>query len=312
MRYFICQHQHKGIGLDTALKREGWLPRHRRVDIALFDHSINRMSPEAGRSTIKKFYEEGATILTYPHGATGSWWMDSDIYQKDVRVFANLVLSEGHQHVEGIIQPHLSHHIIGWNYCPIKEFNKNHEIKKILFAPIHASLKGNKLRREAVDANVRVYNSLIRLSDRYKITVRHLNPLGVIGLNYTSKMKFKPSQPDGSYDDIDDADLVIAEGTYMYLSVARGKPTIGINQRIPIRPNHLNDKFEPKNWELYGNYMAYPIDFDDAPLEDLIQMAASEEQTDWKRLFIGSNMDNRKVSILLQKLRKEDILKRRL
>lgn len=298
MRYFISHHQHKGNEIDLALKQEGWLFKHRKPDLVLLDHYINKAKPEEGRGLMKRYYTDGSVIISYPHGATGSWWMDNDSYPPNKMVFANLVIGEGHKYVEEIILPNLNHYVIGWSYCPIKEFKK-HEIKKILFAPIHASFRDDNLRSEALDANSRIYDALLNLQSRYQIMVRHLNPLGSIGLKYNSKIKYNWAKPDGSYEDIDNADLVIAEGTYMYMAVARGKPTIGINQHIPIRPNS-NEPFILKNWDKYGDYMAYPIDFDDGKLEDLIDAAAKEEQTQWKKLFIGNQMDSKKLSNLLK------------
>ncbi len=145
MRYFISHHQHKGEAIDTALKMQGWLFRRRRVSIALFDHTINRGRPQEGRGLVNKYYDEWSTIITYPHGATGAWWMDSDHYPPDKKIFANLVIGEGHKHIEEIIRPYLQHYVIGWSFCPIKPFQKPQEVKHILFAPIHASMHRDQL-----------------------------------------------------------------------------------------------------------------------------------------------------------------------
>lgn len=310
MRHFISHHQHKGRSIDDALRREGWLFRHKRVDVALFDHYVNRTNPEKGRGLIKSYHEDGATILTYPHGATGAWWMDNDNYVPDERISANLVIGEGHKYIDSITQPQLEHHIIGWSYCPIKAFQKPNKVKRILFAPIHASINGNELREECIDTNARVYQALLALPRDYTIIVRHLNPLDTIGLRYNSRIRFKWTKPDGSYQEIDEVDLVIGEGTFMYLSVARGKPTIGMNQYIPIRPNGSDKSFKLNNWDKYGDYMAYPIDFDDGPFVDLIEKAASAEQSKWKQLFIGNKMQQQDLSNLLTDLRKKDLSNR--
>jgi len=306
MKYFISQHQHKGEKIMNALREEGWVYRKIEPDIALFDHNVNLSNPSEGRLIVKEYINQGSTIITYPHGATGSWWEDSNSHSAYNTIFADLVIGEGHKHVAEIIQPELDHYTIGWSYCPLKEFKKT-QVKKILFAPIHASARTNALREEAIDINTRVYNALIPLSRDYNITVRHLNPLNTIGLRYNSRINFKAGIPDGSYNDIDNADLVIAEGTYMYLSVARGKPTIGMNQHIPIRPNHKLIEYKVNNWDKYGEYMAYPIDFDDGDLSDLIQKASKEEQIEWKKLFIGDEMNNRYLSDLLKDLRKKHL-----
>lgn len=306
MKYYIYHHQHKGLPIRDALTREGWSHRRSNVDIALFDHNVNLTNPSNGRLIINEYYNQGATIVTYPHGATGAWWADGSGYIPGTKVFADLVISEGQKYVADIIQPYLKHYPIGWSYCPINEFIKR-PIKNILFAPIHATFRTNAIREEALNANSRIFQALLQLIGKYKITVRHLNPLNAIGLKYNSKINFVFGQADGSYSDIDNADLVIAEGTYMHMSVARGKPTIGINQHIPIRPNHSTEDYKLNNWDLYGEYMAYPIDFDDGDLEDLIEKASKEEQVEWKKLFIGKEMVSKDLSNLLISIRNEDI-----
>lgn len=309
MKYFIAHHQHKGIAINNALRKEGWVLSRNNVDVALFDHTINKIDPGSGRGFINRYYGLGATVVTYPHGATGSWWMDNSDFKTDAKVSGNLVIGEGHKYVEKIIQPNLEHYVIGWSYCEIKEFQKKDKVKTILFAPTHTSLKGRKLREEAITTNSKVYESLIKLIPEYRIVVRYLDPLDKIGLWKNSKVLFKLGKPDGSYDDIDSADLVIAEGTYMYLSVARGKPTIGMNQHIPIRPNDSDKSFKLNHWDEYGEYRAYPIDFYDSnDIRELIDKASFNEQIEWKKLFIGNMMDSKHLSDLLKRIRKEDVL----
>ena len=91
----------------------------------------------------------------------------------------------------------------------------------------------------------------------------------------------------------------------MYLSVARGKPTIGMNQHIPPRPNgYCFKEFKLKHWNEYERYLAYPIDFYDGDdLLGLINRAVKEEQSEWKRLFIGDKMSSTYLSKLLIDIR---------
>ena len=92
----------------------------------------------------------------------------------------------------------------------------------------------------------------------------------------------------------------------MYLSVARGKPTIGINQHIPPRPNDYGFKeFKLKQWDKYESFLAYPIDFDEDNLLNLINMAAKKEQFKWKKNFIGNEMNSTYLSKLLIKIRND-------
>jgi len=304
MRYFIIDHQHKGQPIAEALNLGGWVYNRRHPDIALIDHNINRLRYTDERLIIANYKAVGATIISYPHGATGAWWMDSDLYSKtDGWAFANLVIGEGHKHVSSIIQSKTPHHVIGWSYCPIKQFVAKSQVKRILFAPIHSSIRSHMLRSEAKDTNKRVFEALVKIKDSYTITIRHLDPLEAIGIYKVPGITFRMGKPDGSYLEIDNSDLVIAEGTFLYLAVARGKSVIGINQRIPIAPNTPIPGFKIKNWDKYGDYMAYPIDFDDGPLLELIAKASKDEQKKWKELFIGKQMNSKDLSDLLSKLR---------
>lgn len=312
MKYYIAHHQHKGRPFELALRKERWRFSINNPDVALFDHAINREKPEEERALIKKYYDEGSTIIIYPHGATGAWWMDSDLYKTDDKISGNLVIGEGHKCIEEIVQPTLKHYVTGWNFCQMEEFRKPKEVVNILFAPIHAAPRTNNFRDEAADTNARVFEALLKLPRKYNIIVRYLNPLNTIGLKNTSRVILRPGKPDGSYDEINMADVVIAEGTYMYLSVARGKPTIGMNQHIPPRPNGYGFKdFKLKHWNEYEKYLAYPIDFDDGDdLPGLINRATKEEQSEWKSLFIGNKMSSSYLSDLLINIRNEKEIKK--
>lgn len=194
--------------------------------------------------------------------------------------------------------------LLAGGFCPIEEFKEENqkEVVNILFAPIHAAEKTNNFRDEAIEANAEIFEALLKLPSKYKIIIRYLNPLNSIGLRNHSRVILRPGKPDGSYFEIDKADLVIAEGTYMYLSVARGKPTIGINQHVcSSQANGYGFKsFKLNHWNEYEKYLAYPIDFDDGDdLPGLINRAVKEEQSEWKRLFIGDKMSSAYLSKLL-------------
>ena len=63
-------------------------------------------------------------------------------------------------------------------------------------------------------------------------------------------------------------------------------------------------EFKLKHWNEYEKYLAYPIDFDDGDdLPGLINRAVKEEQSEWKRLFIGDKMSSVYLSKLLKNIR---------
>lgn len=300
--FFILHHQNKGKPIFSALMNNGWRYQERKPDVSFFDHTLNRGQPDTSRTILKRLYNEGSKIITYPHGATGAWWLDGDMFHPDKHVCCDLVISEGQKHIAEIIDPDTKHEVIGWSLCPQKKFEKPKKLLRILFASIHPPER-SEFRPEAKAANTRIDKALSKLTGNHQIIYRHINSLEANGLVNNQRAIYVRGKPDGSYVDIDNADLVIAEGTYMYMAVARGKPVIGINQHLPIRANNSKLRFEPKQWEKYGEYQAYPIDFDDGELVDLIEMAISEEQTEWRSRFIGNQMDEKIFSDLIHKIR---------
>jgi len=125
----------------------------------------------------------------------------------------------------------------------------------------------------------------------FEVTVRYIDDLDKQGLRPYSAFEWIRGEPDGSTKEIDQTDVVIAEGTYMYLSVARGKPTIGINQHLPYRANKMSDVYCPRNWDKYGHLIRYPINYKPGRLGDLISKATSGEESEWRERCIGRSMD---------------------
>ena len=292
MQYWIHHHQHKGKPIERALVNQGWV-YSQTPDIALFD--IARSKPIE-----RRFRRGGAALVVYPHTAIAGWWYDG-ILDPPIGFDAILVVGEGQEEVQKIITPNIRIETIGWSYCPILPFQKPKAVNRILFAPIHPN--GNRLRQEAKDTNARVYKRLLSLPDA-EIVVRVLGNLDDNGLWQSSRAIIKGGNPDGSYEDIDSADLVVAEGMYLSLAVARGKPSIGMNQHVAQKVNQ-NGRV-PKRWDEYNNLQAYPIDFDDADLPELVDRALDESQvSNWKKRFIGEQLQPEHLSDLLKDIRSE-------
>lgn len=291
MRYWILHHQHKGLPIDLALKEAGW-EYSQKADIALFDTNHHQ-------KLVSMFEKRGSTLVIYPHTAVACWWYDG-VMELPEGFKAILVVGEGQKEVQKIITPNIRVESIGWGYCPILPFQNVKKVKRIVFAPIHPS--GSILRPEARDTNARVYKRLLQL-DNVQIVLRVIGKLEDNGLWDSPKVVFKAGKPDGSYAEIDIADLVIAEGMYLSLAVARGKPAIGMNQRITQKVNRSGHV--PERWDEYNYLQAYPIDFDDGDIMELIDRAMVE-QTAWKRRFIGEKMQSENLSNILKDIRRQD------
>ena len=298
--YWVLHHQHKAKPIVEALKKTGWRYQQARASVALFDTPRNKLM-------LQRLYANGSTIVMYPHSSSIHWWYDAGMLLPK-EVSALLVVSEAQVPIQKQITPNVMVEAVGWGYCPVKKFQKPDKVvSRILFAPMHPN--GKKLRPEAVQANVAVYSRLLKMKD-HQICVRLLGNLEDNGLWYSPKVIYNYAKPDGSYTDIDLADVVIAEGMFLNLAVARGKPAIGMNQRIPIRCNGESSKV-PENWDVYGKLTAYPVDFSDG--DDIMELInkATEEPIDWKRQFIGDQLDAENVSRIITKIREQDAAKRK-
>lgn len=289
----MFHHQHKGKPIEQALISQGWV-YSQTPDVALFDVA-------RGNPVERRFRREGASLVIYPHTAMAAWWYD-ELIEPPNSLGAMLVIGEGQKEVQKIITPSVRLEVIGWSYCPILPFQIPLEVKKILFAPIHPSSIGT-LRPEAKSVNARVYKRLLRMKD-VQVTLRVIGKLEDNGLWYSPEVIINNAKPDGSYAEIDAADLVIGEGMFLSLAVARGKPAIGMNQRLPQRAN--SSLVTPKNWHKYNHLQAYPIDFDDDNLDELIARAVDESQvSEWKQRFIGEQLQPEHLSDLLKDIRRE-------
>lgn len=300
MNFYVCGHQHKGQPYAKALREAGHHLRPGNPDVALFDRDWYMHNNQKPRGIVSDYIRKGAVIMIYPHSPLPPWWYDGLVpLQEHVRCV--FVIGEAQKRAMQIIAPHARVKTTGWAWCEQKEFQQPPEVKRILFAPIHPS--GRALRPEGMEANKRIYADLkdiMRITD-IQVTVRYMGDLRTQGLRRFKCFDWIEGQPDGSTAEIDNADLVIAEGTFMYLAVARGKPTIGINQHLPIRANKHADIFTPHNWEKYGPDLAYPINYGDADILNLIDKAVSGEQTFWRQQHIGKQLDPFKFSADVEK-----------
>lgn len=242
------------------------------------------MHDKKPRREVIERIRQGATIMVYPHSALPPWWYDGILKVPDY-LACLFVIGEGQKSVMNIIAPEVNVQATGWAWCKQKTFIQPQAVKHILFCPIHPA---GGLRPEALKANRAIFKELKRL--RVNVTIRYIGDMERQGLKPYGGFTFIEGRPDGSHNEIDAADVVIAEGTAMYMSIARGKPTVGINQHLPLRANKDCVRYTPHNWHKYGDLLAYPINYEEGKLAQKIQWAVKEEQTEWRRLFIGDQL----------------------
>jgi len=136
-----------------------------------------------------------------------------------------------------------------------------------------------------------------------RLSVRYIGKMQVNGLREVNGVRLLAGSADNSYADIDEADLVIASGTFAYMAIARGKPTIMLNQDTPSRDLVNNQIATASRYAEYRDYMRYPFDVDDSKdIEDVMQAALETEPAEWKQRFIGKQLRGRDFVPLLEEL----------
>ena len=301
MNFYVASHQHKGKPFHTALRAAGHKPLARKADVALFDRDWYMHNDKQPRAIVTEHLARGAAIMIYPHSALPPWWYDG-LIKIQPYVKCVFVIGEGAKEAMTVIAPEVRVKVVGWPWSAQKPFRAPSQLKRILFAPIHPA--GGRLRPEAFEANKAIFRDLKRVQSKTgcHVTIRYIDKLELQGLRPYHRFEWVEGKPDGKYVEIDKADVVIGEGTFMYLAVARGKPTIGINQHLPVRANKMSDKYSPHHWDCYGPRIAYPINYGEAPLLDLIEKAMSDEQSEWRERMIGETMNGQRFADAVEKI----------
>lgn len=288
MYYYVYNHQHKGLPYHRAMKAAGHTANLRFADVTLFDRDqvMNSTQP---RYQVKEQLDRGSLIMIYPHSALPPWWYDGLVPVRDY-LSCVFVIGEAHKAATDIFMPGARVEVAGWPWCKQRAFKAPNRVKRVLFAPIHTA---GGLRPEAFEANRNIFRELKRVQRMMgvEVIIRHIGELEPQGLKNYRDFEFVQGAKDGATRDIDKADVVIAEGTFMYLAVARGTPTIGINQHIACRPNRNYARYTPHTWERYGHLFAYPLNYQWGDLCELIEQATAEEQSEWRAANIGEDMD---------------------
>lgn len=304
MKFYISHHQHKGKPYMDALLKGKWVRAEKDteedIDLALFDQITSQHYPGKFGAVVQSCKNSGSAIVCYPHSPIVPCWFDGWTPMPE-GLDCLLVIAKGQKE---IAKKHFLQNTrieaTGFPYCVQKKFTKPDRIKKILFAPVHPD--GGGLLSEEVQANRNIFRELKRLQRgcHVEVTIRYLGKMEEQGIKPYPHFTFVKAKPDGKTDEIDTADVVIAKNTFMYLSVARGKPTIGINQHIPLRTTKSPPGWKPIHWDEYGAETAYPINYEKGNLWDLIQEAAQKEQTEWRKKFIGSSLKSEEFCKLME------------
>src|SRR3990172_3368820 len=255
------------------------------ADALLIDHDMDQYG---FRSTIDPYCRAGKPVFLYPHGAAPilSW---DGIWEPYEAVTANLVMAPGQAEVMRRYGYSKPIYVIGWYYCEQRPFQtlrtkQSEQGMNILFGPIHPMKGGSWSYPEDEAINQQTFERLLKIRGA-KITVRYIGDLAANGLWEAPGVSYTQVKPTNDTADIDQADLVISNGTLAYLAIARGKPAIMLNQLSGGRGLGKDKVTQVSNLYKYADYMRYPFDVEDAAdLRKIIKDAGQHEPLEYKRL----------------------------
>ena len=293
----MAHHQNKERAFKIALLNRGWHETQykfsRFVTFGLFDGDWREAMIDQ---------MEGKPWFLYPHAARPMIQYDGCVKPREdckamfVSAPAGVHLMEAIGYPCEVVE-------VGWSLCPIKPFRPRERAEQICFAPIHPNGNGY-LNDVDKRLNLESYKRLIQFAERHDstVTVRYCRDINDNGLGEAiaerhPKVIWKQATPDGSTDDIVNADLVVAHQTYAYMSVALGVPTVMMGEDVPPRSGNSERGFcYVDHWDEYKDYMIYPLDILDEDPEETIAMAIESEEPirEWREAFIGHPFDGDK------------------
>jgi Methyltransferase domain len=254
------------------------------------------------RLVIDHYKSIGAKVVMYPHGVGPALYYDG-LFEPYEQVDLRLVPAVGYAEFLRRVECPGKVHVIGWSFCELAPFMPRREVRRVLFAPIHPSGTGDTLlEAHHREANVRIYERL--LAAPWQLTVRIVGTPEENGLWRADGVKFVPGGMDLGLGDIHAADTVVAgAGTFPALAVARGVPTVMYRHGAPIVYGVPGGEPLPVlRADRYADYIRYPFDADDGPLDEVVQAAARSEDPiiTWKRRFIGDRFDEAATAAVVE------------
>jgi hypothetical protein len=245
LTFVVHDHGGKSLALQTAIIEQGGLIVQSNPDILLIDHD----GTPYYQNIIDQF--KGATVILYPHGSDAFPAWDG-VYEPHDRTAGLLHHAAGYKMAMKAYGYPKPVKVIGWYETPIKAFKPvQTQNPLVLFAPIHA-LGNGYMRTAHLTRNVMIYSWLLSLGGRLR--VRHVGPLETNGLFPAYKVQFSPARFETMLTDIDEADVVIACGTFARLAIAKGKPTICFDGGLP----YMDSDKVAEHWDEYAELVEYP------------------------------------------------------
>ncbi len=291
--YYCIDHQGKASAYKKALDACGCkeLEDYHKADFLLSDVDF------LGRTRYFDFFREvDRPTFIYPHTARPVLQWDG-LYPPHSHVTAIFTIAQGGIDVPrayGFTETPI--HAVGWTYGEIVPFQAHSAPRRILYAPIHVNGNAFMTDRER-GTNVEVYRRLLRLvaAGMIDLTVRYLHELEWNGLWEVPGVTFVKGEPDQSHKEIDEADVVVSHQNMGYIAVARGKPTLFMDEgQIPISGNVPHNVKMVKSWDKYKEMLIFPLDIlENENTMSLIRDSARSDDKikEWRTKYIGEPFD---------------------
>ncbi len=274
MNFHVLDHQGKSRMLvDTLLAAGHTHTAAGHADLLLIDID----DPDAPRRG-RLIDQCQGTVVLYPHGATPTY---HGFYEPDDRIDVQLVHGVGTAKLVADLD--LDRKIIdaGWTFSPMLPFAPT-EGKRVVFGPTHPYGSG-KLDDQYRNLNGRVYRAL--KASGLDLKVQMFGLAANNGLPHGASCHRSSLMLDWSL--IDKADVVVADGTFASLAMARGKPVVMFGQDLEVTDEHNRPQTGP-----IVRLPRYPVDFDDGDLAGLIDKACRGVGEDWRKQFVGVPFDS--------------------
>lgn len=267
-----------------------------RADFLLYDYE---------RSTFARPFAH-KPVFIYPHTPYAFWLWDGLIRPR--RAKCNFVVTEAAvQAMKRYGYPHRAE-AVGFSLAEVKPFAATSG-KDLLFAPAHPLTPTKGFPRPADAA---IHKNALRwiVTNRAafdRVVVRYAFDLSHYGFEEFLDSDIEFIQADelrvqNSLDFMRPFDIVISCGTFGYLSLAAGKPTILYGYKDVIPGNRRADV---KSYDLYRDMFEFPCPLESLTSADVLAARSSCDRIEsWKERNIGGSFDAEKfISIIRECVR---------
>lgn len=292
--FLYLNHQDKGRAYRQALLEGGWreVTSERECTICIADSDVTPMRVER----LDHLQDFGAKVFLYQHSARPSFLYDFPGFAPPHPVVAaRFVTAPNHKKFMEYMGLGEHTHVVGWSFCPILPFVPIATPWKILFAPLHPAGNNGWLSEDDKTMNQEVQKRLYSYTRQKNIelTIRYVFSFGGYGLERLEGVKYVEGKPDQSFKEIDEADLVVGTETFAYLAVARGKPTLMMDEDRAPRYGNSPERFGyVSHWDDYKHLVMYDLDIlASENTEELVRKACTESRETWKSGMVGKAFD---------------------